>query len=266
MLPLNIILIRHGESEGNLAKNLALEDNNNKLFDKLEYRRNPFYRLTNNGIKQIIKTGEWIKKNIHLNIDKYFTSEYIRALETSVNLNINGAIWNTNSYLRERDNGILSGLSPDYKNKNYSDEMIRKDETLFYYSPPGGESVVNCMQRANLFVNHLEYNKYNNILAVCHGGIMNSFRLLFENIRNTDFDKINNMKSGSEHIHNGHILWYSRVNPFTKEIHDTYKWLYSICPYKNYDDYNINNWNEINIKSYTNEDLKIIIDKIKPIT
>ena len=105
-----------------------------------------------------------------------------------------------------------------------------------------------------------------NIVAVCHGGIMNSFRLLLEKIRTTDSDIINEMRTGKEQLLNGHILWYSRMNPYTKEIHDNFKWLYNICPWKeNNLEYNINRWKVIDKISFNNDELKEIINKIQPI-
>ena len=162
---------------------------------------------------------------------------------------------------------MLSGLSPDYKLDNHYNEVIRKEETLFYYAPPGGESIVNCVQRADLFLNTLrKENSELNIVAVCHGGIMNSFRLLLEKIRTTDSDIINEMRTGKEQLLNGHILWYSRMNPYTKEIHDNFKWLYNICPWKeNNLEYNINRWKVIDKISFNNDELKEIINKIQPI-
>lgn len=274
MYPLNLILIRHGESEGNLAKFKALSENNNELYEKLESRKNPFYRLTQNGREQIEYTSRWLKENIKFKIDNFYSSEYIRALETALLLDIEYAHWEIKTYLREKDNGMLSGLSPDFKTENYSQEIKRKEDSLFYYAAPGGESVINCINRAESFLNST-INKTTDktitpteksILCVCHGGIMNSFRLLIENIRGTDINKIKKMLSGDEQIYNGQILWFSRKNPFTNKINPNYKWLYTICPWKiktiNYD---LKDWTEIKPKLYNNDELEDIINQIEPI-
>lgn len=270
MYPLNLILIRHGESEGNLAKFQALHENNNELYEKIENRKNPFYRLTKNGREQIEYTSKWLKKNIEFNIDNFYSSEYIRALETALLLDIPHANWEINTYLRERDNGMLSGLSPNFKTENYSQEVKRKEDSLFYYAAPGGESVINCMNRVESFLNSTMDEKITktekSILCVCHGGIMNSFRLLIENIRGTDKDKIYKMRFGEEKINNGQILWYSRKDPFTNKINPNYKWLYTICPWnKKTTNYNLKDWTEIKPNFYNNDELKKIINQIKQI-
>jgi len=270
MYPLNLILIRHGESEGNFAKMKALNENNNEIYEKLENRKSPFYRLTKTGREQIEYTRRWFKKNIKFEIENFYCSEYIRALETALLLDIENVNWETNTYLREKDNGILSGLSPNFKTENYSQEVKRKENSLFYYAAPGGESVINCMNRVESFLNST-FDKTidkteKSILCVCHGGIMNSFRLLLENIRGTDKDKISKMRLGEEKINNGQILWYSRKDPFTNKINSTYKWLYTICPWNTKTiNYDIKDWIEIKPRLYNNDDLKKIINQIKPI-
>ena len=139
-LPLDLILIRHGESERNLiAKDNEIE------FDEKEYKsiHSSKFRLTEEGKKQSIVTGKYIKEHISSNFDKYYTSDYIRTKETAGLLNLENALWDCEFLIRERDNGVLSGLSNIEKELLYHDEILRRNKNLFYFAPIGGESIAN---------------------------------------------------------------------------------------------------------------------------
>lgn len=72
-LPVDIVLVRHGESEINLAH---VDD---KLWTKEFRERHPSnYMLTNVGRKQAEVTAEWIKEHIYDHFDAYFCSNYAR--------------------------------------------------------------------------------------------------------------------------------------------------------------------------------------------
>jgi broad specificity phosphatase PhoE len=74
---------RVGESEGSLYHKIKDE---NEDFELKEYENthSSLWRLTEKGIEQTKKTGEWLNKNF--SFDAFFTSEYVRALETSAYL------------------------------------------------------------------------------------------------------------------------------------------------------------------------------------
>ena len=76
MLPIDLVIIRHGESEGNLAKK-------NLKHEKLSKRHTSKYRLTDNGRYQSITAGKWIKNNITKNymILKEHWEESLPSLE-----------------------------------------------------------------------------------------------------------------------------------------------------------------------------------------
>jgi phosphohistidine phosphatase SixA len=74
--------------------------------------------LTDKGIKQAKVTGEWIRENIGDQFDRYYTSEYVRAMETGAHLGLPNAKWYTEIVLRERDKGTpkTSKKSPEIVN------------------------------------------------------------------------------------------------------------------------------------------------------
>ncbi|MDQ3004530.1 MAG: histidine phosphatase family protein [Chloroflexota bacterium] len=184
MRPNRIILVRHGESEGNA--------------DKSHYRTIPDYALmlTPNGVAQARQAGREIKEiigseNIHVYLSPYFrtrqTCQYIReSIETNV------VKTTEDPRIRELDWGHL-------RHPDDNEEIIRARDSYstFYYRIPDGESGADVYDRVSTFLEtlHRDFNKKEypqNTLIVTHGLTL---RLLlmrwfhwtveeFENLRN----------------------------------------------------------------------------------
>ncbi|KAF4703099.1 hypothetical protein FOZ62_005964 [Perkinsus olseni] len=140
-MPVDLILVRHGESEGNLAQKMAQQgDVPNPWTSGFRARHNSKYRLTDRGRAQAEAAGEWIKDNVGEAFDICLTSEYIRAMETAAYLHIQEAEWRTEIFLRERDRGVLANKSKMERRREHADEIERQDRDSFYFQPSGGES------------------------------------------------------------------------------------------------------------------------------
>ena len=94
-MPVDLVLVRHGESESNLAQKLALRGHIQAWSDEFRKRHNSRCRLTDRGRHQAVKAGEWIKRHIGNYFDVYLTSEYVRAMETAAHLALPSASWRT---------------------------------------------------------------------------------------------------------------------------------------------------------------------------
>src|SRR4051812_1008304 len=110
-LPIDLILIRHGQSEGNAAKRLS-EKGDNSAYLRLNNRHTRSFRLSKRGQEQAVKAGKWLidefsKDKDQPLFDRYITSEYVRAMETAALLGLPDAVWFRNFYLTERDWGDL---------------------------------------------------------------------------------------------------------------------------------------------------------------
>ncbi|KAJ1617723.1 histidine phosphatase superfamily [Pavlovales sp. CCMP2436] len=107
-----LVLVRHGESEGNIAHRRSLRGDH-ALYENpfFAQRHSSQWRLTNLGIEEAVKTGEWLRSNIDINFDRYYVSEYVRAMETAANLGLPDATWYSETFLRERDLGIFDLIS-----------------------------------------------------------------------------------------------------------------------------------------------------------
>ena len=68
-------------------------------------------------------------------------------METASLLELEGADWNMEFNLRERDAGILDGISKKERRKEFATELARRERDLFYWQPPGGESIAGMCIR-----------------------------------------------------------------------------------------------------------------------
>jgi len=226
-LPLDLILIRHGESERNLiAKDNEIE------FDEKEYKsiHSSKFRLTEEGKKQSIVTGKYIKEHISSNFDKYYTSDYIRTKETAGLLNLENALWDCEFLIRERDNGVLSGLSNIEKELLYHDEILRRNKNLFYFAPIGGESIANVCLRVEQFLSLLCRNATGmKVIIVTHGHVLRAFRIRLEKMNHNEIEEL--YKEENKTILNTQIIWYSRKNPNTNTISSNLIYRKTVCPW-----------------------------------
>lgn len=248
--PVNIVLVRHGMSEHNLARKRSEAGDDSDWDTQFSNKHTSQYRLTDIGIEQSKICGEYIKNNISSKFDKYFVSEYLRTMETAYYLGFEDSKWEVDFTIRERDKGIFSGLTESEKKEQYKElKRMKKDD--FYWSPLGGESVAELCQRVDRFLDLLNKECTGmNVIIVTHGTIMEAFRVRLEKMLHQDYKNIKN-----EQIKNCQILWYTQRNPETSVISKSrkIKWFKSICPYN--DEWSFKNWRKIKSVKYADSDL-----------
>jgi NAD+ kinase len=230
-MPIDLVLLRHGESEGNVASHKSKKGDNSDFTPEFLSRHNSSWRLTDKGIGQIQTSGEWIKNHISKNFDRYYTSEYIRAIETAAVLDFPDANWHIEFYLRERDYGELDVMPDDMRKKNYGRYVMQRKHNPLLSAPPGGESMATLCLRVDRILNtlHRECNG-KKVIIVCHGEVMEAFRIRLERLTEEKYKTISSSKVWPDKIWNGHILHYTRQNPQNKQLSQHLDWLYSICP------------------------------------
>jgi len=187
MKPKKIILIRHGESEGNQDTSL--------------YETIPDYalKLTQQGISQARQAGREIKPLIGDESTYVYLSPFIRTRETfehireSIGENIIKA--NEDPRIREQDWGHLR--HPD-DNKEI---MKTRDEfSTFYYRIPDGESGADVYDRVSTFLDtlHRDFEKHNfpeNVLIVSHGLTIRLFLMRWFHWNVEEFESLHNPKN-----------------------------------------------------------------------
>ena len=184
MKPKRIILIRHGESDGNV--------------DKQHYEEVPDYslNLTTRGIEQAQQAGRKIKEIIGDEKLSVYLSPFFRTRQTfaeirkSVDENIVRAI--EDPRIREQEWGHLRPLD-----ENEEIKKERNEYSTFYFRIPDGESGADVYDRVTTFMEtlHRDFRKNHfpeNTLIVTHGMTLRLFLMKwfhwtveeFENVRN----------------------------------------------------------------------------------
>jgi len=226
--PIDLVLVRHGESEGDLAQSRSKDGDATDWEKGMEKRHSSKYRLTDVGREQAKVTGEYIREEFG-SFDRLFVSEYNRALETAALLKLGGP-WTVDFFLRDRDWGIYGNKPKSGKNveKALQEDMERKQKDPFYWLPPGGESIANTCLRVARVIDQLRLTCAGfKVLVVCHGDIMRGFMALLEGMSSEDFQNL----EGFNKIRKGQVLHYTRRDPDTGKISDNFTHKRTIVPW-----------------------------------
>ena len=111
-MPLDLYVIRHGESEANVIIN-AGEQGDNSLYTQDNVTvPDRSWRLTATGRKQADCIGRWLVAQQEL-FDRYLVSPYVRTRETAATMALPKAKWEETRVLRERSWGEISTITKE---------------------------------------------------------------------------------------------------------------------------------------------------------
>ena len=85
-MPIDLVLVRHGESEGNVAFRQAHAGDHSLFNDGFLKRHSSRWRLSPHGVEQAHAAGDWLRQHVADSFDRYYVSEYLRAMETAGHL------------------------------------------------------------------------------------------------------------------------------------------------------------------------------------
>ena len=177
---MNLILIRHGQSEWN-------------ALNQFTGWKDP--DLTAKGIEEAHNAGKIIN-NLKINFDLVFTSALIRAQNTAeiILKEINQPLSTIkNQALNERNYGDLAGLNKDDARKRWGNEQVHIWRRSYDIPPPGGESLKDTGERVLPFfmkeiLPHVCEGK--NVLVAAHGNSLRSLIKCLDNISDEDIVKL----------------------------------------------------------------------------
>ncbi len=267
MLPIDLVLVRHGQSEGNVAKRL-FEGGDSSGYSTLQGRHTARYRLSELGRQQPAVIGRWLQQEFYhrksaegpdIGFDRHFTSDYVRALETAWRLDLPNAEWHRDSYLTERDWGDLDSSPEDVRQEKFKAALEQRDVEPFFWRPNNGERYVELNMRVDRVLNtfHRECSDQR-VCVVCHGEVMWSFRIRIERMSQERFRELHLSKNPADRIHNCEVLHYTRRNPVSGKLDRHANWMRRIRPFE---DAWTTGWQEIVRPRYTNEDLRRIVEE-----
>lgn len=222
----NLFIVRHGESEGNVAS--ALFKNGDYSAYTSAYRGRPgrHWNLTEKGEMQAKTIGRWVNSQVsnirsHSSIG-YFVSPFTRTLQTAQNMNLTVPMhtppasvrWTPDRGIRERDWGDLDTLNPnEYEESDfYVHNRLKRSNDPLYWRPPGGESMVDIVdyrvhKMFNMFTNH----GISNAVCVSHGEYMRATHLGVT--RGSDADYMDWQVNKKVWIKNGEVYQYTSIVP-----------------------------------------------------
>lgn len=230
-MPNNLILVRHGQSEGNVAvaaskrgDNTIYERDNGKFMTVPGHQ----WRLTHVGRMQAAAIGEWVNM-LDMSFARHYVSPFVRTRETAVNMNLLSAQWTINRSLRERDWGDIGSMTRADFQAKFPDNAHQKKIDPLYWSPPGGESIAHVAEnRVRNFLSTMHREcPGKNVLAVGHGELMAAFRLTLEYWRDEEFL----VKDQEHEIQNCEAIHYSRVSPVDGTVADRLRWVRFAIPH-----------------------------------
>jgi NAD+ kinase len=252
-LPIDLVLVRHGESEGNVAIARAREGDDSGYSDEFRKRHSSTWKLTSYGCWQAEQAGRWLRQNGLERFSRYSVSPYHRALKTAALLKLPDAKWYIEPYLREREWGHLDTIPDSEKRARFAEAMARQDAEGYYWAPPNGESFAHASMRIDSVIESHSREHYDgNALIVCHEDVMRIFRVRIEHISEHNFKSA----MDAEPIHNCQVIHYSRMDE-TGFIHPFMVRRRSICPWD--ESLGDRSWRPIERKSFSNAELMKIV-------
>lgn len=156
--PQRIILLRHGESLGNVDSNVYGSVPDNQI------------PLTEKGKLEATAVGRELKKLVGKESVMFYYSPYVRTQETlgCVKLSFPNALAMEEPRLREQEWG-------NYQDPKLMPTLFQEREKIgaFYYRFPSGESGADVYDRVSTFIGTLirEFRKrtFDNVILVTHG-------------------------------------------------------------------------------------------------
>jgi probable phosphoglycerate mutase len=143
-------LVRHGESEGNIANDLARRNNSFRLELNVNDVDIP---LSSVGVDQALALGRWFGDlPAGQQPDAVIVSPYMRAQQTAELILAAAGLahipHSIDERLRDREQGVLDRLTSSGFRDQYPDEAARRDYLgKFWYRPYGGESWADAALR-----------------------------------------------------------------------------------------------------------------------
>ena len=188
--PALLVVMRHAQSEANLHRE-RLERADSPETHVHIATRDVDVPLTDEGRRQATETGRDLASR-YGSFDGVYVSPYRRTRDTAA-LAVAALTPRPpliiEERVREREFGVLEGLTRRGVRELHPQEVERKQKVgKYYYRPPGGESYPDVNLRVHSFLGTLvREHAAQRILVVTHSVVVLSFRRLLERL---DEDKV----------------------------------------------------------------------------
>ncbi len=179
--PDRLWVVRHGESAGNVARDRAEADRQDRI--DLAHR-DVDVPLSDRGVDQARALGSFVQ-GLEQPPTAVWTSPYVRALDTAraaldaARLDVPVVV---DERLREREFGVLDGLTRQGITSLFPEESERRRRIgKFYHRPPGGESWSDVLLRLRGALSDLQAQESGGrVLLVAHQVVVLLVRYVLE--------------------------------------------------------------------------------------
>ncbi len=179
--PDGLWVVRHGESAGNVARDLAEE----QQLERIDIaQRDMDVPLSELGERQAAALGRWIAEQDD-RPTTVWVSPYVRAQETA-RLALDAAGLDlplrVDERLREREFGVLDGLTRKGITAQFPEEAERRARLgKFFHRPPGGESWADVAQRVRNVLDEIRSDAQGErVMVVAHQVVVLVVRYVVE--------------------------------------------------------------------------------------
>jgi len=186
--PARLWLVRHGQSQGNVARDAADEAGAHEIDIELRDVDVPLSEL---GREQAEAAGRWFAAlPREERPELILSSPYVRAKQTAEIICREGALAGGPAHtiiderLREREFGIFDRLTTAGIRHKFPEEAAhRRRLGKFYHRPPGGESWADVILRLRSMLNTINLHYCDRrVLVVCHQVVVLCFRYILEEL------------------------------------------------------------------------------------
>src|SRR3982751_1360050 len=186
--PGRLWLVRHGQSQGNVARDAADEAGHHEIAIDL---RDVDVPLSDLGFRQAEAAGRYFATlPAAERPEVILSSPYVRARQTAEAICKAGALSDgpartiVDERLREREFGIFDRLTTLGIRERFPEEAAhRRRLGKFYHRPPGGESWADVILRLRSMLNTINLHYCDRrVLVVCHQVVVLCFRYILEEL------------------------------------------------------------------------------------
>ena len=186
--PERLWLVRHGQSQGNVARDAADESGAHEIDIDV---RDVDVPLSGLGLKQAEAAGRYFASLPEGERPEIIlSSPYVRARQTAELICTAGALAGGPAHaivderLREREFGIFDRLTTIGIRERFPEEAAhRRRLGKFYHRPPGGESWADVILRLRSMLNTINLHYCDRrVLVVCHQVVVLCFRYILEEL------------------------------------------------------------------------------------
>ncbi len=227
-MPIDLVLVRHGESVGNTAIGDAKAGRPTPSAQVQHSSRR--WLLTDLGRTQAQASGSWLRENGLDRFDRSYCSPYVRTMQTAALLKLPDASWWLEPLLRERDRGYEYVAPKNELEAAFPHSSRVKNDDSFLWRPAGGESIPDVDLRLREVLATLARELTSKrVLCVTHEDVMDALRFSLEKMTIAEWIELN--EENVDRIPNGGILHYTRRNPDDPaDVQPKFAWVRLVDP------------------------------------